>query len=103
MTRTVHIAETAKLDLQNIRDFVADYDAGAADKLVRELIKKFALLRDFPHIGREQNRLLVNLRSFVVKDYLIFYQPLNDGIEILRVMHGAQDIEDVFKRFLDAL
>ncbi len=103
MTRTVHVADTAKVDLQNIWDYVANHDANAADKLVRELVEKFSLLRDFPHIGREQNGLLINLRSFVVKDYLIFYQPLDDGIEILRVMHGAQDIGSIFTGFLDAL
>src|SRR2546421_2127442 len=38
--------------------------------------------------GREQDKLLVNLRSFAVKNYLIFYQPFEEGIEILRVLHG---------------
>jgi toxin ParE1/3/4 len=54
-------------------------------------------------MGREQSRLLVNLRSFVVKEYFIFYQPLDDGVEILRVLHGSQDIESIFEGFLDSL
>lgn len=32
------------------------------------------------------------LRSSPVGNYLIFYRPLPDGIEILRVLHGARDI-----------
>ena len=47
-------------------------------------------------MGREQNALLVNLRSFVVKNYIIFYQPVEGGIEILRVLHGSRDIESIF-------
>jgi toxin ParE1/3/4 len=40
--------------------------------------------------------LLVNLRSFTVKNYVIFYQPTADGIEVLRVLYGARDIHRVF-------
>lgn len=54
-------------------------------------------------MGREQDRLLINLRSFVVRDYFIFYQPFEDGIEILRVLHASRDIEGIFEGFLDSL
>jgi len=33
------------------------------------------------------------LRSFPVGSYIIFYVPVPDGIEIVRVMHGRQDID----------
>ncbi|MGY4499466.1 plasmid stabilization system protein ParE [Bradyrhizobium sp. GM24.11] len=33
-----------------------------------------------------------DLRSFPVGNYVIFYVPLSDGVEIIRVMHGRQDI-----------
>jgi len=29
--------------------------------------------------------------------YLIFYRPLSDGVEILRVTHGARDIARLFR------
>jgi toxin ParE1/3/4 len=28
--------------------------------------------------------------------YLIFYLPLPDGIDVIRVVHGARDIERLF-------
>ena len=37
--------------------------------------------------------LLKNLRSFPVGNYVIFYVPISDGIEVVRVMHGRQDID----------
>jgi toxin ParE1/3/4 len=37
------------------------------------------------------------LRSFPVKNYVIFYRPLEDGIEIVRVLHGAQDLPPLFE------
>jgi toxin ParE1/3/4 len=36
------------------------------------------------------------LRSLSVGNYLIFYRPLADGIEIVRVLHGARDIDSLF-------
>jgi toxin ParE1/3/4 len=33
------------------------------------------------------------LRSFPVGSYLVFYVPASDGVEIVRVMSGRQDID----------
>jgi toxin ParE1/3/4 len=101
--RTVKVAADAKKDLQEIWERVAEYNPEAASKLIKEITGKFALLRDHPLMGREQPKLLVNLRSFVVKNYFIFYQPFEDSIEILRVLHGSRDIESIFEGFLDSL
>ena len=38
-----------------------------------------------------------NLGSIVFGSYLIFYQPLTDGIEVVRVLHGARDIDRIFR------
>ena len=32
------------------------------------------------------------------KNYLIFYRVLDDGIEVVRVLHGARDIERFLAR-----
>ena len=60
-------------------------------------------MRDNPDAGRRQDKLLVNPRSFVVKNYFIFYMPFEEGVEILRVLHGSRDIESIFEGFLDSL
>ena len=33
------------------------------------------------------------IESFPVGNYIIFYLPLSDGIEVVRVLHGRQDID----------
>lgn len=45
-----------------------------------------------PSIGRLHDELAENLRSFPVGRYVIFYLPLLDGIEIVRVLHSARDL-----------
>ncbi|MET4716406.1 plasmid stabilization system protein ParE [Bradyrhizobium japonicum] len=50
------------------------------------------MLVENPLAGRERQELRDSLRSFPVGNYVIFYVPLPDGVEIVRVMHGRQDI-----------
>jgi toxin ParE1/3/4 len=99
----VKVAGAAEEDLKEIWAYVAEYNSEAASKLIKGITRKFALLRDHPQVGREQAKLLINLRSFAVKNYIIFYQPFEGGIEILRILHSSRDIERIFERFLDSL
>jgi toxin ParE1/3/4 len=99
----VKVAAAAEEDLKKIWAYVAEQNPEAAGKLIKEITRRFAILRDQPHMGREQDKLLVNLRSFTVKNYVIFYQPFEEGIEILRVLHGSRDIGSIFEGFFDSL
>ena len=103
MVRQVKVLEPAQQDLEDIWRYVAQYDAGAATKLFGEINKKFVTLSTHPHMGRRRDRLLLGLRSFPVKNYIIFYQPLVDGIEVLRILHSSRNIDGVFERFYDSL
>ncbi|WGV26632.1 type II toxin-antitoxin system RelE/ParE family toxin [Halotia branconii] len=47
-------------------------------------------------MGRRRDELAPNLRSFSVNDYLIFYRTIEEGVEILRVVSGYQDLEGLF-------
>jgi toxin ParE1/3/4 len=47
-------------------------------------------------IGRSRDELAPGMRSFPVGRYVVFYLPLDDGIDVVRVLHGARDIETVF-------
>lgn len=55
-----------------------------------------------PAIGSRRNYknpLLADVRMLPVGgfgDYLIFYQPLKTGIEVIRVIHGARDLPSLF-------
>ncbi len=30
-----------------------------------------------------------------LRKYLVFYRPITDGIEVIRVLHGARDIDGI--------
>jgi len=46
-----------------------------------------------PLAGRQRPELVPGLRSFPVGNYVIFYVPLIDGIEVLRVMNSRRDVD----------
>ena len=48
-------------------------------------------------MGRVRSELAPELRSFPVGRYVVFYLPCPDGIDIVRVLHGARDIETVLQ------
>jgi len=37
-----------------------------------------------------------DLRSSPFGRYVIFYTPVHDGIDVVRVLHGARDIDAAF-------
>ncbi len=94
MARVV-LSPLALDDLESIWDYIAADNLSAADKTIRKLDAAFALLAESPLAGEEQPQLRPDLRRFVVGWYLIFYLPLEDGIQVVRVFHGARRYEDL--------
>ena len=58
--------------------------------------EKSQMLAQSPFIGKARDELGPKIRSFPIGNYVLFYQPIEDGIEIIRVLHGARDIEALF-------
>lgn len=88
VTQTVR----AERDLDDIWLHIAVDNLAAADDLIDTLIARSQLIATQPQIGRSRPELLDGLRSYAVARYVIFYRPEHDGIELVRVLHGARDI-----------
>jgi toxin ParE1/3/4 len=67
-----------------------------ATALIRTIERKLRLLAGQPQMGRAREELRAGLHSFPVKPYVIFYQPLPDGILVVRVVHGRRDLDALF-------
>ncbi|KAB8332685.1 type II toxin-antitoxin system RelE/ParE family toxin [Scytonema tolypothrichoides VB-61278] len=91
------ISTQAALDIENIWNYVAKDNPQAADNLFDKLRESFPKLAKFPQMGRLRSELAPSLRSFPVGSYLIFYRPIEQGIEIVRLLRGSQDIERIFQ------
>jgi len=83
----------AEIDITLIWDFIAEDSVRAADALIDRIDKAFDMVAQSPLAGRAREDLALNLRSFPVGSYIIFYIVAPYGIEVVRVMHGRQDID----------
>jgi toxin ParE1/3/4 len=69
----------------------------ASDAFAARIDRKFHALARQPGMGRARPELNKDLRSLAVGRHVIFYLPLSNGIEVVRVLHGARDIEAEFQ------
>ena len=92
-----HFTLQASCDLDGIYDYIALDNPIAAASWVGLLKKKCRALARNPGIGRRREDLLPMLRSFPVGSYVIFYRSSPTGIEVIRVLHGARDIQSEFR------
>jgi toxin ParE1/3/4 len=103
MSPLVRKRSTAQRDL--LEHFVALGErAGEATALrfLQAAEDTFAELAAMPGVGRPEdfaNPRLTGMRRWRVRgfdNYLIFYQPLSQGIEVLRVVYGTRDLPGLF-------
>ena len=86
----------AKNDLEEIWWFIAQDSPDNADKFLDRIQDSCLALADFPKMGVSREELKTALRSQPVANYLIFYFPLEDGVDIIRVLHGSRDMTRLF-------
>ncbi|CAN1211420.1 type II toxin-antitoxin system RelE/ParE family toxin [Tumidithrix helvetica PCC 7403] len=52
-------------------------------------------------MGKEYAWIAVDLRGFIVDDYVVFYYSRLEGIDIVRVAYGGRDLKALFDEFED--
>ena len=93
---SVRFLPLARDDLHEIWEYIAQDNIEAAERLVNRIEELGQLLAQHPHLGRRREELATGLRSFPMDRYLVFYRPIEDGIEIVRVLHASRDIDSIF-------
>jgi len=101
MRRRIVIRPLADYDLDEHAEYLARSNPAAARRFQTAADKAFKSLARIPGMGglwecsdpKFADLRVWRIRGF--KKYLIFYRPLADGIEVVRVLHGSQDIESI--------
>lgn len=87
----------AREDILGVWDYIAEISGiEAADHWIEQLDVRLNLLATQPLMGRLRNELAPGLRSLPSGRHVVFYLPLHDGIEVVRLLHGARDIDAIF-------
>ncbi len=90
-------------DLWAIGEFIALDNPDAAERVVEAAFGTFEGLAATPGMGvvrKFKNPRLRDVRFFPVsgfENYLIFYRPMADGVQVLRVLHGKRDVQTLLE------
>lgn len=90
------ITPKAEKDIDEILLFIAADNIDASIAFSDRLSSLFDRLAENPKIGRERPELKPEIRSFPEGSYLIFYREWAGLVAIVRVLHGARDLDEIF-------
>jgi toxin ParE1/3/4 len=93
MPSRIHERRRARADLDSIWSYIAADNNKAANALLDRIGTVYEMLVRSPLAGRRRPNLGKDLRSFAVENFVVFYRPRSYGIEVVRVVHGRQDIK----------
>ncbi|BAU42561.1 type II toxin-antitoxin system RelE/ParE family toxin [Leptolyngbya sp. O-77] len=94
--KTLRITLPASQDLNDITDYFLAQSIEAGDRFVTAFNQRCIQLARYPYIGKSYAHLRPNLRGLGLMNYLIFYRVIDDHIEILRVISGYRNLQEIF-------
>jgi toxin ParE1/3/4 len=93
--RRITLTQSASDDLDEIWDYIGveNHSPIAADNLIDEVGRQLRLVLEHPLASEAVDELRPKTRRIIIKQrYLVFFEPTDDGILVLRVLHGARII-----------
>ena len=89
------ILPAARVDLIEIGDFIAQDNPERAVSFMDEIEAKMAQTAERPGSFPTRDELYEGLRSARHGRYLIFFFEDGDEVRVVRVLHGARDLQRV--------
>lgn len=104
MKRRVLLRPAAAQDLDSQAEYLAQH-AGVETgvRFYRAAEETFRMLASRPEMGRVvefPHPTLSGLRAFPLREFprhLVFYKFIGNDLDVVRVLHGARDIESLFE------
>lgn len=91
----IEISAPARIDLRQIWLYVAEDNSKAATRLLGRIEARFKMCSRQPLIGEPCFDLGDGMRRHSFGNYVVYYRPTDDAVHILRVLHGARDIQQI--------
>jgi toxin ParE1/3/4 len=86
----------ADADLFNIAATIATDKPDAALRWIDAIRETCNLLSAQPQMGEVRPGYGVpGCRSFSAGNYVIFFRPINGGVEVARIVHGSRDLRNL--------
>lgn len=97
------VTPAARNDLKRISRYIAveRQSPQGATRLRERFLDNFRTLARNPLIGQACPELGEDLRIFPVGNFVVLYKPQENGIDVVQVAHGAQDLSTIVRRASD--
>ena len=91
--RSIIRTNRADEDLIEIWTSIAAVNANAADRVLDAIERRWQQLAEHPYSGMARDDIAPGIRHLVAGQYLTLYRITDEGIEIVRILHGHRKIE----------
>jgi toxin ParE1/3/4 len=85
----------AEADIERIASYIAEDNPRAAKRWFEDIHLHCQQLGEMPGIGAARFDVRPGLRMLPVGNYLILYREVDDGAEIVRIIHGARQWQEL--------
>ena len=85
----------AQADIEAIALYIYEDNPAAARRWLADMEKRCERLGRMPGLGVARPDVRPNLRMLAAGSYIVLYQKIPDGVEIVRVVHGARRWQDL--------
>ena len=92
----VEITPEADEDVFRLWRHIAMDSPDNATSYVRKIDASFQTRATMPLSGRSRPEIREGLRSYPYDNYVVYYEPIIDGIRVIRLLHAARDVDDIF-------
>jgi toxin ParE1/3/4 len=92
---SVRRSRLAEADLVAIGIHIGRDNPRAAKRWLDAIEAKFALLASQPLMGEAVDHIRAGLRRLSHGQYVIFFEARDNGIAVIRIVHGARQIENM--------
>jgi len=92
------LTPSAEMDMTQIGQFISRSNPAAAVRVIREIRAAIRKLSAKPGLGHKREDLTHQpVLFYSVYSYLIVFQPNPKPLRVIRVIHGARDIQSILE------
>jgi toxin ParE1/3/4 len=92
---TFRLRPLAEADIEGIALHIAKDSPKAARNWLEAVLGRFRNLALMPRMGAPRFDIRPDLRLLPMGDHLILYREIDGGVEIVRVLHGARQWQEL--------
>lgn len=89
----VHFGDRARQDLLDIWLWIARDSEGRADAALDRIEQRASKLSRHREIGVARPEIGEGARSLVIERWLVLYRLVDGGVQIVRIVDGARDLD----------